>query len=217
MNAVGGSTPYMYAIYRINGTAQNPQYPTDYQSDGDFVIDTAGNYIFVATDANGCQAYSGAVSIEDYPPLDYDVEHENISCFGENDGRIRVMFTPVSGFDFSYLLEDVNGNDITAAYRVGNNFEELPPGAYTLTVTQSRGGNSCAAEIYQITISQPDAPLTATSGVSETIECDANAGGQTRVVNAEGEARHTDIVLTGGSPMAVITPVIYLPEPTTCT
>ncbi|SFW38024.1 gliding motility-associated C-terminal domain-containing protein [Sinomicrobium oceani] len=186
MNAVGGSTPYMYAIYRINGTAQNPQYPADYQSDGDFEIDTAGNYIFVATDANGCQAYSGAVSIEDYPPLDYDVEHENISCFGENDGRIRVMFTPVSGFDFSYLLEDVNGNDITAAYRVGNNFEELPPGAYTLTVTQSRGGNSCAADIYQITISQPDAPLTATSGVSETIECDANAGGQTRVVNAEG-------------------------------
>ncbi|MGS2764154.1 T9SS type B sorting domain-containing protein [Sinomicrobium sp. M5D2P9] len=198
MNSGGGSTPHRYAIYRIDGTAQNPGYPDDYQTDQEFEINTGGNYVFVVMDADGCQAHSGTVVIEDYPPLDYEVSGENVSCYGANDGRILVTYTPVSGFDFSYLLEDVNGNDITATHQAGNNFENLPPGSYTLTVTQSRGNNICDGETHEITITQPDSPLTATSGVSETVECDVNSGGQTRVVNAEGGTPPYEYSFDGG-------------------
>ncbi|MGS2739651.1 T9SS type B sorting domain-containing protein [Sinomicrobium sp. M5D2P17] len=198
MNSAGGSTPHRYAIHRINGTAQNPVYPDDYQTDQEFQIDAGGNYIFVMMDADGCQAYSGTVILEDYPPLDYEVSGENISCFGENDGRIIVDYIPVNGFTFTYLLEDANGNDITATYQAGDNFENLPPGNYTLTVTQSRGNNTCEGETHEITITQPDSPLTATSGVSETVECDVNAGGQTRVVNAEGGTPPYEYSFDGG-------------------
>lgn len=198
VHSSGGNTPHRYAIYRKDGTLQNPEYPDDYQTEQVFDVAAGGEYMFVVTDANGCQAYSGAVVMENYPPLDYEVEKEDVSCFGENDGRITVNYTPANGFTFTYLLEDGNGSDITATHQTGDNFENLPPGNYTLTVTQSRGNNTCDGETHNITITQPDGPLTATSGVSETVECDASAGGQTRVVNAEGGTPPYEYSFDGG-------------------
>ncbi|MBC9798318.1 T9SS type B sorting domain-containing protein [Sinomicrobium weinanense] len=199
VHSSGGSTPHWYAIYSIDGALQNPVYPDDYQKAQVFDVDAGGSYTFVMMDGNECPSYSDAVLMENYPPLEYEVKKEDISCFGENSGRIIVNYTPANGFTFSYLLEDGNGNDITETYRVGDNFENLPPGSYTLTITQSRGNNTCEGEVHNITITQPDSALTATSGVSETVECDAEEGGQIRVVNAEGGTPPYEYSFDGGT------------------
>ena len=181
----GGGAVHWYAIYRKDGTALNPDYTDDFQQNGTFEITEAGDYQFIVMDEEGCADYAN-VTVEEYAPVDYDIHTENISCYGESDGSIAIDYAPGGNVIFSYLLEDEAGNDITSAYQVGDNFENLPPGNYRLTVIQTRGNSVCTGDPEDITITQPDSPLTATSGVSETVECDPTAGGQTRIVNAEG-------------------------------
>ncbi|WP_161554488.1 T9SS type B sorting domain-containing protein [Sinomicrobium soli] len=198
LTASGGSAPYFYAITEINGAAQNPVYPDNYQPDPDFYLEDGGIYRFEVVDDNGCPAWSGTVELEEFSPLPYTVSPHDVSCFGADDGRIGINYTPDNFFTLSYLLQDGNGDDVTGMYLSGDSFEDLPPGDYTLTVTQSRNGSSCDPEVHEVTITAPDTPLTASSEINEAVDCDPVAGGQSRIVHPEGGTPPYEYSFDGG-------------------
>lgn len=111
----GGTAPYRY-FWFVGATNQT------------VTGLTRGIYNVQVTDANGCTAVS-VLTITDPSPMELTVVERHISCFGFNDGQLAA--TPVGGTpNFTYLWSN---NRTTAT--IGN----LPPAAYSLTVSDANG------------------------------------------------------------------------------
>ncbi|WP_372937420.1 PKD-like domain-containing protein, partial [Seonamhaeicola sp.] len=123
---------------------------------------SAGTYVITVTDATYCQKQTTIV-IDEAPLFRITPQVENVSCFGENDGRIILNFeggvTPVN------LVWD---DDPSAGVERNN----LGPGTYTVTITD---GKPCTIN-ETFTITEPDA-LDISGTKTDALDCnDANSG-----------------------------------------
>lgn len=149
VSVAGGTGPYTYEWSPNGETTDN------------ITGVGAGVYSVEVTDSEGCTATSNVnVNSVNGPIISID-NVDNISCSGEDDGAITIS---VSGgtAPFSYDWSPAGGTAPTA--------ENLPPGTYTVTVTDDAGCTS----IEQVDIIETNPIL-----VDETIipsDCGENNG-----------------------------------------
>ena len=180
---------YSFAIWSENGTDRyatvsdipGDQYQTDpvfsfgYDEDtGDYIPNDDGTYEFVVVDANGCFAFSNAVTIIDNGAMTVSVTDDTpISCTGSDNASITIV--PSGGVGpFTYSIDAGLTTQTTASF-VG-----LSSGTYSIEVNDSSG---CTVDLIH-TISDPF-PLSASAGVSRDATCDP-MGAEVRVTNVVG-------------------------------
>lgn len=121
----GGTIPYTVVWTGPNGFNASNQ---------DISGLEAGTYSLEITDANGC-SFSDSYDITEPAPLDLTITATQPGCL-TNDGE---LVATVSGgtvsTDYTWLWEDENGN----IFGTNSSITNLPPGDYTLTVTDDNG------------------------------------------------------------------------------
>jgi gliding motility-associated-like protein len=124
---------------------------------------SAGNYLGVATDANGCTA-SGNIPITSAPELVISETHEDITCNGDNDGSIDISVSGGTG-PFDYLWQP-NGE-------ITEDLSGLGSDTYEVFVIDAAG----CSDSLEIEILEP-AVLTNTNSFSDAScfgQCDGDA------------------------------------------
>jgi gliding motility-associated-like protein len=176
-NATGGLGNYLYTLQNASGNAiAGPQ------AEGRFENLIAGTY-FVALVSGDCSSVVESVIIsEPDEALNPQVNVTNVSCFGENNGRIEIITTGGTGVIKYAISPDLNQFDVK------NVFEKLAAGNYTVIVQDANG---CYVPL-NIEILQPPllfAELTADSIIQE--ECQGDGNGSFIVDIVGGTAPYT--------------------------
>lgn len=136
----GGTPPYTYQ-WNNNETTQ------------DLNNIPSGIYIVTVTDFDDCQTYAYVQIDQPDFPLTAEIEHEDIRCFGENNGYASVN---VFGGTEPYFYEWSNGE-------IGQSIDSLEPGLYSVTIIDN---HDCIAW-DTVQIIQPDAPMSATISAAD--------------------------------------------------
>ena len=119
-----------------------------------------GIYTITITDALGCQRQY-EIEVLEAPIFTLDPDVDQISCSGEDDGRIAINIVGgVAPFTVFWL-------DDPSAGIVRNN---LPAGIYNVTVTDSSPIGPCVIE--QEFVILPVAPLEISATVTDAFDCD---------------------------------------------
>ncbi len=137
----------------------------------------AGTYYVTVTDANGCQMQDTAIIINNTPAINVTTTQTNVSCFNGNDGTAEA--TPQGG-QSPYTYSWTSGSTTPAT-------TGLIAGTYTITITDS---NTCFATTT-VAITQPAAPLTASTNVINHVSCNGGSDGSASVTAAGGTAPYT--------------------------
>lgn len=155
----GGTVPYTYNWSNGGNTA---------------IISNllAGNYTLTLTDFNGCIENFSYTLNQPANPLSVQLTPTNILCFGETTGKI---LTEASGGTSPYTYNWSNGATTKDIFN-------LSAGSYTLTTTDAKG----CITISTVTLTQPSAPLNATS-IIQNVDCYGNNSGS------------IDLTVTGGT------------------
>ncbi|UPT66744.1 MAG: SprB repeat-containing protein [Sphingobacteriales bacterium JAD_PAG50586_3] len=162
----GGVGPYTYSF---NGGAFN--------SSNSYVGLVAGTYSVVVKDANGCTSPAVVVTItQPNSALSANIGSQtNVLCYGGATGA----FTIVANGGTAPYQYSLNGG----AYNSSNAFANLTAGIYLVVV---RDANNCTTSPIQVTITQPNAPLSASITSSSNVLCFGAATGSATVVAVGG-------------------------------
>lgn len=152
LNAGGGTPGYLYSD---NGLS--------YQTGNTYSGLSPGNYWFYVTDIQGCLD-SVNVILVDPDPLVLNVNANDISCNGANDGN-AVLVATGGTFPYQYSLDGTN-------YSTNNVFAPLPAGNYTGYLTDARG---CQTTV-NFTIVEP-APLSLSLDFAVDASCFGGSNG----------------------------------------
>ncbi|OMP30018.1 hypothetical protein BKM32_14135 [Mangrovimonas sp. DI 80] len=173
----GGTPPYTYAV-SIGGAAYSALGATG--ATFTYTTAVAGTYQFQVTDASGCTAETGVITVQPISMPDLTVDlHAPILCNGDANASIDVTIdTTVGTPPFT-----INVTNDTTGVDYGTQTSGLTAGTYTVTLTDAK---SCEAT-ETVTIGEPDAiavdyhtiDITCTStGVSQgSIIIDGVTGG----------------------------------------
>lgn len=101
----------------------------------------AGSYRVTITDGKGCNN-SGLIRVDEPEPISIQLQTEEISCYGGNEGVIRASATGGHP-DYTFTWE----NNLPMGPEISN----LPAGTYTLTVSDTSGCTGSSS----VTIRQP--------------------------------------------------------------
>lgn len=165
-NISGGIPPYEPVVWSNLGTG--------------FIQDnlSAGTYIVTITDAIGCVRVF-PIPVNNAPIFDINPDVNNVSCFGENDGSIKLNV--VGGESPVILVWDDSSTS-------GDERNNIGPGDYSVTITDAQG---CSFQ-ESFTIIEP--PLLTLIGIaSDALDCDdVNSGA-------------IDLEITGGTlPLSIV-------------
>ncbi len=123
LQVTNGTAPFSYNWGAAPGTGADPRTGMP-----------AGNYVVSATDADLCKG-AFEVVIEDPAPVELAIDTINISCFGENDGKLDAQATGGTGaFTFSWT------NGATTQL-----IEGLAEGQFSVTATDANGCSKVGA------------------------------------------------------------------------
>lgn len=162
----GGTTPYNYVWRDSNGQVVG--------NEEDLLDVEAGTYTGLVVDERGCTAnLSGTVLHLNTLMEDTLLDIEQVACRGEASGRIEVG---ISGGMPPYEANWSNGAN-------GLVLEDVPAGAYTLTVEDAFG---CTQIFPSYEIEQPDSALVLDSLAVDSIRCYGGADGKIQVDIAGG-------------------------------
>jgi len=169
LNAGGGTGPYTYAVYSVNGVVV-PIANYQFQPDTNFTFAPGeeGTYVFIAVDANNCSQLSAPVTINLEPPITFTVNNTPSACSGADDGTINVI---ISGNTFGNALSYSIDNGIT--FQSAPTFSALAPGIYDIVFRATLNGSSC--DQLQQVILAPATPITAIAVVNQDLGCSSNA------------------------------------------
>ncbi|MCR9098661.1 MAG: T9SS type A sorting domain-containing protein [bacterium] len=168
----GGEPPYNYNW----NTGQNGSTIT---------VPGAGTYCVTMTDQDLCGAVE-CITV-DFTPLDVNVNVNNITCPGDNDGQITA--TPIGGTPpFTYLW---NTGAVTSS------ISGLSPGTYTVTVTDSEG---CQA-VGSGTVIEPPALFANATGQNPV--CVGDDNGSASVVASGGTLPYSYLWSTGATTTSI--------------
>ncbi|RYZ24619.1 MAG: T9SS type A sorting domain-containing protein [Chitinophagaceae bacterium] len=139
---------------------------------------TAGNYSVTITDVNNCQATINNITVgQPSAAVGGTVAVTNVSCFGGSNGRINL--TPnggTPGYTFNW------GGGITTEDRSG-----LTAGTYSVIITDANG---CTGTVSNISLSQPTAPVSGTTVVTN-VSCFGGSNGSINLTPAGGTGPYT--------------------------
>lgn len=131
LSAQGGTAPY---LFRLDGSS--------FDVKTEFTGLSTGEYTFTVQDANLCETSTVFSVSADTIGIDY--QKQDISCFGEDDGKITVI--PSGGIaPYTYSLDGANYGNI-------DTFTDLKADTYTLHV---KDANDCTNS-FEVTITEPD-------------------------------------------------------------
>ena len=151
--AKGGLGNYIYTLENNTGTVVRPA-----QDNGIFEDLVIGTYV-VKVMSGDCPATSAAIEIkEPAAAIQAIFTPTNVSCFGENNGKIVVTATGGTGIIKYAISPDLNQFDLIST------FDRLAPGTYTI-IAQDQNG--CYV-ISDIEITQPN-PLIVTEVANSMI------------------------------------------------
>jgi len=158
----GGTSPYEVIF---NGTVITGQ---------DLVSDLGcGDYNVEIFDANGC-AVGSTISVFCPSPIEFDLNAENVSCFGQCNGSITGNITGgTNGLTLQVTGPNGYSQTLNGVASISPNLLNLCDGDYSLIVTD---GNDCTAEV-EFTITEPAeliASVTATDATCNGI-CNGSA------------------------------------------
>jgi hypothetical protein len=105
---------------------------------------SGGTYCLTVTDAHGC-TISACATVNEPDEVDVTETHQNISCYGYQNGSIDL--TPAGGSGQYTFLWQLNG----ANYSIFGDLTNLGPGIYCVTATDFNG---CSDSLC-VTITQP--------------------------------------------------------------
>jgi len=155
-SATEGTAPYTIALLRdaievasFAGVAADVEVEFDNLDVGD----PAYVYVVVVTDDRGCTINSYDISFTEPNEIVIDSEvFTPISCNGEDDGTITIVASGGTGVLTYTLYEDVIG---FIDSNIDGIFSNLPPGVYTVTITD---GNLCPGPTAgPFDLTEPDA------------------------------------------------------------
>jgi gliding motility-associated-like protein len=173
----------------INLSVVGGVFPYDFAwSNGDISEDisaiTAGTYSVVITDANGCVLNFTTTISQPAQPLIVTETHQNVLCFGANNGSINLTVTGATP-SYSYLWNTgATTQDIAT----------LIAGTYTATITDA---NNCVL-LFPVTITQPSAPLTLQNTITN-VQCTGDASGAIDITVLGGTSPFTYYWNTGAT------------------
>jgi gliding motility-associated-like protein len=172
----GGNGNYMFSLN--GGVAQASNLFSDL---------SAGSYVVLVTDANGC-SYTTSTSIIDNPQMLTVTAHASlqVSCNNSSDGTIVVTALGGTGY-YSYSL---NGS----AFQTSNTFTGLSSGNYILEVIDENG---CSASLQAPLFIANPSRFSATGYVTTPISCN-NMSDATITVTANGGTSPYSYSLNGG-------------------
>ena len=184
-NIVGGISPYLTSIGIIQGTGANAD-TTGYASGlGVYQYENLppGNYLVRVVNADSnCIAEDISATIQEPAPLSFSTSHNDISCFGADDGNIQITATGGNG---GYLYSNDGGN----TYITGNlnasqhNYSNLGPAIYPIEITDSK---NCPSTSRNDTISEPD--LLRATVSTEEVDCHGDGDGSIQLSALGGTA-----------------------------
>ncbi|WP_410503561.1 T9SS type B sorting domain-containing protein [Flavobacterium sp. Root901] len=176
--AKGGLGNY---IYRLEDTAGNIiQGPKDNGIFEDLVI---GDYV-VKVESGDCDDTSAVITINEPPvALQAQFTPTNVSCFGENNGKIVVTATGGTGVIKYAISPDLNQFDTISV------FDKLPAGTYTV-IAQDENGCYVMTDVI---ITQPAAPLIVTITPNSILgeQCKGDLNGEFTIDITGGTAPYT--------------------------
>ncbi|XMO86038.1 PKD domain-containing protein [Algibacter sp. AS12] len=162
-NISGGNSPYTVTWSNLgSGMSQSNLSP--------------GDYTITVTDNTNCEK-AVTITIAEPPIFTINPVTNNVSCFGENDGRI--ILNLVGGIDPVNLVWD---DDATAGVERNN----IGPGTYTVTITD---GKPCVIS-ETFTITEPDA-LSLSANTTDALNCDDANSGAINLIVTGGTAPFT--------------------------
>lgn len=144
LNATGGVAPYTYSW--VPNTLPNADEITGL---------TPGEYRVTITDANGCSFTSDVIIVPDNTASGVAATAEattNVLCFSDETGVVSGVLskgaTPVT-----IALSGAASRELVVNALGGYTFENLPAGAYTLTITDA---NNSTLTISNVEITEPE-------------------------------------------------------------
>ena len=133
----------------------------------------AGNYAVTVSDLHGCTATAADVVTQPASALAITTVKTDVLCYGNNTGAASVTTTGGTAA-YTYLWS-------TNPQQTSASIVTLTAGNYSVTVTDA---NVCTAS-STVTVSQPAAPLQATS-VIQNILCNGNTNGSIQITATGG-------------------------------
>jgi large repetitive protein len=142
----------------------------------------ASEYNVVARDSKGC-IQTKKITILQPAPLSYNLENSgNITCFGYDDGEIRLKATGGVG-GYQYMLSG------EGHYSKSNGiFTDLPPGEYIPAVQDT---NDCKIIGEKISINEPEKLTIESLTIQDVESCHGDSTGKFSVISAGGTGTHT--------------------------
>ncbi|MBL0309188.1 MAG: gliding motility-associated C-terminal domain-containing protein [Bacteroidetes bacterium] len=121
---VGGIPTYTYSLLQNGNTIST-------NTTGSFTGLGVGNYTIIFSDGNNC-AVSQQLTVNEPPLISIQsIVADSVNCYGYNDGAISIVAT--GGVPpFEYVL---NNNAPSSS----GNFNNLPPGNYSITINDAGG------------------------------------------------------------------------------
>lgn len=167
----GGKSTYTYKV--DSGSGYGASVPV---TGNQFVYTdaaTAGIYKFEITDSNspGCKIEASATVIAISNPTVAIVNQVNITCFGADNGSVKLKGSGGSGSGYTY------SNKATTGFSIVDTFNGLTPGLHTFYV---RDGKECPTSI-DVTILEPSALITTASAAPFSCNTTTNAKQSTTV------------------------------------
>ncbi len=163
MSVSGGTAPYGY-LWNTNATTQNLNNAP------------SGSYTITVTDGHQCTATASAVISQPSNPLNATAQVNNVACFGNNTGSVRISTTGGTA-PYGYLWND---NTTT------QNRNNLLAGTYSVTITDAHG----CSFVSSSTITQPTAALSV-SATANNVACFGQNTGSVNLSVAGGSTPYT--------------------------
>lgn len=161
----GGTTPYSYSWQ--NSTTLFSE------TSGNLNGIVADDYQVTVTDGNGCQILDN-VTLTSPTLLEGSATGINVSCYGGSDGAIDLT---LQGGVAPYNV--VWTNTIPVTVGTSEDLMNIPADTYTASITDD---NNCPLQISH-TITQPEAPISVTTTVTDVLCYGNNTGAIDLLVN----------------------------------
>ena len=144
--ASGGWGDYQYELTGATYVAYSPN--------GTFSNLSAGNYTVNVMDSQGCVASVDIELVEPAPiTATFTPSVTELSCFGDQNASITITnVTGGQGVDYLYTLNTILPTPSTSGPQTSNVFENLGPGTYSVTITDSY---DCTMTSMDIVITEP--------------------------------------------------------------
>lgn len=193
-DALGGTINYSYAV------GQGSVVPTTFGPSDKLLVNTVNgtqlNWIVYVKDANNCTASFPITIIEEKGPIISSVDFNN-QCTATSSSSFLITVNATGLIPLTYSIDGTNFQT--------DNFFNVSPGSYTITVKDKNGCPATATA--PITVYRK---LTATLDIKE-LDCSPTTPDATITINADGgKAGYTYAVSTNGG--TTYTPISTIPS-----